>query len=312
MNKKAKIPLPASGRSDLGIYSVLLLAVLAIYSPVLHFEFIRLDDPDYVNNAHVLRGLTADGFRWAFTTGYAANWFPVTWISHMLDRQLFGSQSGLHHLTNVLIHSASTLMLFALLRRTTGARWRSALVAFIFALHPLHIESVAWVAERKDVLSGLFWIVTLWTYSNYVERPGLLRYLVVVATFGVGLMSKPMLVTLPFVLLLFDLWPLRRFQSGKTISQLLVEKIPLLILAAASSVVTYLVQQSGGAVLTLVLKFRSSIASKIVLFRTSSIFSASCGRRSWRFIIPIRSIFKTGNGWAPRHCCWELLCSLSA
>ncbi len=244
---------PASRIGDLWISAALLFATLAVYSPVLNFDFIRLDDPEYINNAHVLRGLSAEGLVWAFTTGYAANWFPVTWLSHMLDRQLFGWQSGLHHLTNVLLHAASTVLLFALLKRTTGARWRSALVAFLFALHPLHIESVAWVAERKDVLSALFWMLTLWTYVNYVERPGVGRYLIVIVMFSLGLMSKPMLVTLPFVLLLFDWWPLRRLNSKQTARRLILEKIPLFVLAGASSVVTYLVQHSGGAVLSLVL-----------------------------------------------------------
>lgn len=232
------------------MYVGLLIAILAIYGPVVKFDFIRLDDPDYVNNPHVLPGLSAGGFIWAFTTGYAANWFPVTWLSHMLDRQLYGSQSGLHHLTNILIHAASTLILFALLKRTTGARWCSAFVAFAFALHPLHVESVAWVAERKDVLSALFWMLTLWSYVNYVERPGAGRYSIVVVVFCLALMSKPMAVTLPFVLLLLDLWPLRRF-NAHTVGKLIVEKIPLFVLAGISSVVTYLVQQSGGAVLTL-------------------------------------------------------------
>jgi protein O-mannosyl-transferase len=254
-----------AGRSnDLWFYSILAIAVLAIYSPVLHFDFISLDDPDYINNAHVIHGLSAEGFVWAFTTGYAANWFPVTWLSHMLDRQLFGSQSGLHHLTNLLLHAAATLLLFALLKRITGARWRSAFVAFVFGLHPLHIESVAWVAERKDVLSALFWILTLWTYVNYVERPGISRYLVVMVTFSFGLMSKPMLVTLPFVLLLVDFWPLRR---NKTIQQLIVEKIPLFGLAAASSFVTYLVQQSGGSVLSFAqIPFKYRIQNSLISY----------------------------------------------
>lgn len=256
---KVKIP-------DLWLYSALLILVLAIYSPVLHFPFISLDDPDYINNPHVMHGLSAEGFVWAFTTGYAANWFPVTWLSHMLDRQLFGSQSGLHHLTNVLLHAAGTVLLFGVLKRMTGAAWRSAFVAFVFGLHPLNIESVAWVAERKDVLSALFWMLTLWTYVNYVERPGVGRYLIVLVTFALGLMSKAMLVTLPFVLLLIDFWPLRR---NKPVQQLFVEKIPLFGLAAASSIVTYLVQQSGGSVLSLALvplryRIENSLISYVV------------------------------------------------
>ncbi len=181
---------------------------------------------------------------WALTSGEASNWFPVTRLSHLVDGQLFGADSGWHHLTSVLVHSAATLLLFAFLQRATRARWRSALVAFLFALHPLHVESVAWVAERKDVLSALFWFLTLWTYVRYVERPGFKRYLLVVLPFCLGLMTKPMIVTLPFALLLLDVWPLRRKQT----SRLLWEKIPLVALSAAVAVVAYLAQKSAGSV----------------------------------------------------------------
>jgi tetratricopeptide (TPR) repeat protein len=230
------------------IYLFLLLATFAAYAQVFQYDFVNYDDPDYVtDNAHVRAGLTPEGVRWAFTAGDDANWLPFTRLSHMLDTQLFGLQSGYHHLTNVLLHALSTLLLFSVLRRTTGALWRSALVAFLFALHPLHVESVAWIAERKDVLSALFWFLTLWLYVRYVERPALGRYLLVLVSFALGAMSKPMIVTLPFVLLLLDVWPLRRKPSGR----LWLEKVPLLVISIASSLVTYFVQQRGGAVIPL-------------------------------------------------------------
>jgi tetratricopeptide (TPR) repeat protein len=230
---------------DLTIYLALLAATFAVYAQVRHFDFVNLDDSAYTSgNLHVRRGITAEGLRWAFTSGDAANWFPVTWISHMLDCQLFGLASGWHHLTSVLIHGLAALLLFAFLRRATGARWPSALVAFLFALHPLHVESVAWVAERKDVLSAFFWFLTMWAYVRYTERPGWGRYALVLVAFCFGLMAKPMIVTLPLVLLLLDVWPLERLRFPA----ILREKAPLLALSLAVSVITYLAQQRAGAV----------------------------------------------------------------
>ena len=238
---------------------LLLLAVtLAAYSQVRHYDFVNYDDPEYVvENLHVRAGLTADNLAWALASFDAANWFPLTWITHMADYQFFGMESGWHHLTNVWLHALNALLLFAVLKRTTGARWPSALVAFLFALHPLHVESVAWVAERKDVLSAFFWFLTLWCYARYVERPGVGRYLTVLLTFGLGLMAKPMIVTLPFVLLLLDVWPLRRAPlpwrwNASWVKPLLLEKLPLLALAAGASAVTFLAQRSSGAVAPLV------------------------------------------------------------
>jgi len=225
----------------------LLLATLAAYAQVFQHDFVNYDDPDYVTeNVHVRAGLTSDGLRWAFTSGDDANWLPLTRLSNMLDVQLFGLHSGFHHLVNVLLHALSTLLLFAVLRRTTGALWRSALVAFLFALHPLHVESVAWIAERKDVLSAFFWFLTLWAYVRYVEKPVFGRYWLVLAAFALGAMSKPMIVTLPFVLLLLDVWPLRRTPPVRVL-----EKVPLFVISIASSLVTYFVQQRGGAVIPL-------------------------------------------------------------
>ena len=208
---------------------------IAVYLPVVHNDFVYYDDPKYVTeNAVVLRGLTWPGIRWAFTTGTDANWFPLTWMTHMLDVQLYGAHAGGHHVTNLVLHVISTLLLFGVLYRMTGAMGRSGFVAGLFALHPLHVESVAWVAERKDVLSTLFWMLTLWAYVWYVRKPQLKRMLLVLLTFALGLMSKPMLVTLPFVLLLLDAWPLNRL-SERSIRQLIVEKLPMFALAIASS-----------------------------------------------------------------------------
>jgi hypothetical protein len=163
-------------RSDLWIYLLLAVSILAVYGQVFHFDFVTYDDPDYVTaNPRVQEGLSQAGVEWALRTSFAGNWFPLTWVSHMLDVTLFGLDSGWHHLTNVWMHTFSALLWFALLKRLTGSRGRSAMVAFLFALHPLHVESVAWVAERKDVLSGWFWVLTLGAYAAYVNRPRSLR-----------------------------------------------------------------------------------------------------------------------------------------
>ena len=229
-----------------------------VYSQLGEHDFINLDDPQYVlENPPVQAGLSAEGVLWALTSTTAHNWHPLTWLSHMLDCELHGLNPTGHHLTSLLFHIANTLLLFAALRRMTGALWRSALVAALFALHPLHVESVAWVAERKDVLSGFFWMLTLWAYARYAERPGSKRrYLVVALCLSLGLMAKATLVTLPFVLLLLDFWPLGRFRSDGSEEQLdrsrcwplLREKLPLLVLALAASVVTLVVQAQSGAV----------------------------------------------------------------
>jgi tetratricopeptide (TPR) repeat protein len=224
---------------------------LAVYAPVLKFDFIDFDDPPYVTeNPQVLAGLTASGVRWAFTQGHSSNWHPLTWLSHMLDVEIFGLHAGGHHATNILLHAANTLLLFGLLVRMTGRIGRSAMVAGLFALHPLHVESVAWIAERKDVLSTFFGLWTLWAYARYAERPRADRYLATLGLFALGLMSKPMLVTWPFVLLLLDYWPLRRM-GAVAWRTLLWEKIPFLALAVASCIVTFIVQREGGAVAVL-------------------------------------------------------------
>jgi protein O-mannosyl-transferase len=196
---------------------LLILITLAAFWQVGNHGFVDYDDDTYiVQNRNIQNGITVQGLRWAFTTGYAANWHPLTWISHMLDVQIFGMSPQFHHLTNLLFHVANVLLLFFVLNRMTKAVWQSAFVAALFAFHPLHVESVAWVAERKDVLSTFFWMLTLIAYCYYAERPRAKTYLAVIAFFALGLMAKPMLVTLPFVLLLLDYWPLGRF--GKTMS----------------------------------------------------------------------------------------------
>src|SRR5208283_3313237 len=196
------------------IYLFLTVVTLVAFWQVNHCDFINFDDPDYITkNSHVLNGITLEGILWAFTTGHAANWHPLTWISHMLDVQFFGLNPQWHHFMNLLFHIANTLLLFVVLHRMTKALWQSVFVAALFALHPLHVESVAWVAERKDVLSTFFWMLTMGAYCYYVERPGFRRYLIFLLLFVLGLMAKPMLVTLPFVLLLLDYWPLSRFEQ---------------------------------------------------------------------------------------------------
>jgi tetratricopeptide (TPR) repeat protein len=222
----------------------LFVVTVALYLPVRRFDFVNFDDPEYITrNIHVRGGVTPQGLEWALTSGEAANWFPVTRLSYLLDSQFFGMRSGLYHLASVWWHALAAVLLFAFLARATHARWPSAWVAFVFALHPLHVESVAWVAERKDVLCAFFWFLALWAYVRYAERPDRGRYLAVLLWFGLGLMSKPMVVTLPFLLLVLDAWPLRRFSQAAV-----REKIPFFVLAAISAVATYLVQQSSGAV----------------------------------------------------------------
>lgn len=232
---------------------VLVLLTVATFLPVKDANFISYDDIDYVvRNPNVLKGLHPAGLGWALTSFDAGNWHPLTWVSHMLDVSLFGLRPGAHHLMNLALHTAAAVLLLLALTGMTGALWPSFFVAALFAVHPLHVESVAWVAERKDVLSGLFAMLTLLAYLRYLKRPSAGRYLGVVAVFALGLMAKPMLVTLPFALLLLDWWPLGRFRNTADMSATagwrpFLEKTPLLALAAVSSVLTYLAQKQGGA-----------------------------------------------------------------
>jgi tetratricopeptide (TPR) repeat protein len=235
-----------------GVCLFLVAITFAVFGQTLHDEFVY-DDNDYVyENPEVIRGLTLKGIVWAFSHVHSSNWHPLTWISHMLDCQLYGLSPGGHHLTNILLHTATAILLFLVLRRMTGAVWRSAFVAAVFAIHPLRVESVAWVAERKDVLSGVFFMLTIGAYVRYVRHPwSPARYGLVMLLFALGLMCKPMLVTLPFVLLLLDYWPLGRVTGDKwqvtgekkgNPSTLLLEKLPLFGLAVASGVVTLFAQ----------------------------------------------------------------------
>jgi|SRR5579862_1059146 len=264
----------------------LALLDLVVYAQVRTHAFISLDDGLYVTkNPSIQHGLTWPGIVWAFTTGYAANWHPLTWLSHMLDVQLFGLWSGGHHLTSVGLHVVNTLLLFF------GLQWlmpadepsavgRSAVVAALFGIHPLHVESVAWVAERKDVLSTCFWWLTIGAYVAYVRKPAMGRYAAVAAMFALGLMAKPMLVTVPLVLLLLDIWPLKRIERPFSLQEwlpLLREKAPLAVLSALSTLVTFVVQRNGGAVIELGhLPFANRLANAVL----------SYGRYLWKAIWP--------------------------
>ncbi len=252
------------------ILSVFLLMVtLAVFSQTVHNDFINFDDPGYVTANPVVKwGITWTGVAWAFTATAMSNWHPLTWLSHMLDVQLFGLNPAGHHLMSVGLHALCALLLFLLLARITGAMWRSFFMAALFAIHPLHVESVAWVAERKDVLSCLFWLLTIFAYSRYVKSPGHKWYFLALLCFILGLMSKPMVVTLPLALLLLDYWPFHRFAGSngqargegqtrgsaptKSFIVLLKEKVPFFLLSALSAVITIYGQHKGGAMATLV------------------------------------------------------------
>jgi tetratricopeptide (TPR) repeat protein len=282
-------------------YCLLALITLAVFLPVVEARFVAFDDTFYLtDNPKVQAGLTWESVRWAFTHCHAANWHPLSWLSHMLDCQLYGLRPAGHHLTSLLFHTANTLLLFGLLKYLTGAFWRSAFVAALFALHPLHVESVAWVSERKDVLSTFFFLLTLWAYARYagvsrvqslesgecppsaaphaprVSRHASLFYLLALCLFAMGLMSKPMLVTVPFVLLLLDYWPLGRLQLPivnrqppqlqrvSSVWRLVAEKLPFLVLSAASCVVTVIAQRKGGALASLEGGAAVSVESRLI------------------------------------------------
>jgi hypothetical protein len=229
----------------------ILLAVLTwvVFGQTLRYDFVYYDDPSYVyENPKITGGLNVASIVWAFTHIHSLNWHPLTTITHMLDCQLYGLRAGGHHFSNVLLHTIGVVLLFIVLQQMTGALWRSAFVAAVFAIHPLHVESVAWVSERKDVLSGVFFMLTLLAYVHYARAPSIWRYLTMVFVFGLGLMSKPMLVTLPFVLLLLDYWPLGRMRNERSpvrrqLVRLVFEKVLLMELSAVSSVVTFLAQR---------------------------------------------------------------------
>lgn len=283
----------------------LALITFVTFSRTLSYDFVNYDDDLYVTaNPRIQKGLNMENIVWAFSTTDIANWHPLTWLSHMLDVQLWGMNSGRHHLVNVFFHITNALLLFLTLNRMTGAPWCSGFVAVLFALHPINVESVAWVAERKNVLSTFFWMMTMWSYCQYAEKPVRVKYLAVILFFMLGLMSKPVLVTLPFVLLLLDYWPLKRFRfaaasvsgqshlkagieshcignshqsdvsseyslalQSRSVLYLIREKIPLFVLSAFSCGVTYLAQNSAGAVRSLeVIPLTSRIANALVSY----------------------------------------------
>ena len=263
MSRRAKppakeTPVRAAGASDrwllIGICVALAAITWLVFGQTLRHDFVNYDDNDYVTkNAQVSRGLTLEGIAWAFTRVHCSNWHPLTWISHMVDCQFYGLNPWGHHLTSVLLHAANAILLFLLVRKMTGAVWRSAFVAAVFAIHPLRVESVAWVAERKDVLSGLFFMLTLMAYVRYARAGSRARYVMVLVLFALGLMCKPMLVSLPLVLLLLDYWPLNRLPSlsltsaenRKILARLLLEKVPLFLLVLASSAMTMIAQRAS-------------------------------------------------------------------
>jgi tetratricopeptide (TPR) repeat protein len=252
----------ARQRPSLLLGLILCLVTLALYAPMLQNDFINFDDEGYItDNPWVTKGLTGPGILWAFHSFEQGNWHPLTWISHMIDCQLFGLHPAGHHLVNALYHTANTLLVFLLLRQMTGKIWPSAFVAALFGWHPLHVESVAWASERKDVLCAFFWLLTMMAYVSYVRRPRPTIYLLALVLFACSLMAKPMAVTLPFVLLLMDFWPLKRWEPGqvnglpdgmwwKRSIQLAVEKLPFLFLCLSDCWITFVAQKKVGAVLS--------------------------------------------------------------
>ena len=245
-------------RAWMALAGAVALAVLtvAVFAPVRHFDFVDLDDPQYVfENPNVTGGLTWSGVRWAITTPHASFWIPAVWISYMADIEIFGQGPAGHHVTNLLLHTAAALLLFLWLSRTTGALSRSWAVAALFALHPLRVESVAWITERKDVLSGLFWMIGLWAYASYVRRPTRRGFALVMAAFAFALVSKPMVVMFPVVLLLLDIWPLGRLgtapDAGRRMLVLVREKLPLVAMSLGVGVVTVVAHHRNQAVLGL-------------------------------------------------------------
>jgi protein O-mannosyl-transferase len=255
----------------------LIISTLSVYWQVTNYNFVDFDDIEYVyENRHIQDGFTLDSIKWAFTTNRASIWHPLSWLSHMLDYQLYGLNPGGHHLTNLLFHILNTLLLFFVLKKMTGHLWQSAFVAALFALHPLHVESVAWISERKDVLSTFFWMLTMWSYIRYVRDLGIYNYLLVLLFFILGLMAKPMLVTLPFVLLLLDYYPLHRFktQSNRINSKQrskafhpVLEKIPFFIFVVISGVIALYAQKHGGSVASLeAITIQTRIANALVSY----------------------------------------------
>ena len=260
----------------------LILLCAAVYWPVGRAEFLSVDDHEYVSgNQTVQAGLTANGVRWAFDGAHVANYHPLTWLSHMLDHQLFGPDPGPQHLVNLLFHAINSVLVFVVFQRMTGQTWASAFLGALFAVHPQHVESVAWVAERKDVLGAFFWILTTLAYVRWLDRPGSGRFALVVLLYALGLCAKPMLVTLPFTLLLLDFWPFRRIHAPwndlRGVARLAREKLPLFALAAVSCAVTYAVQRSAGAM---------DAGDTISFGLRAQNAVVACATYLWRFVAP--------------------------
>lgn len=258
-------------RTDVLIGVVLVAACLVIYWQVFGFDFVNLDDNLYVyENPFVTNGLNATNIAWAWTSFHATNWHPVTWMSHQLDASLFGINAGSFHAVNLFIHAVNSILVFVVLKKLTGRRWESAAAAMIFAVHPTHVESVAWISERKDVLSALFWLAATWGYSAYIAEPGKKGlYWLSVILFALGLAAKPMLVTLPFTLILLDHWPLRRFEkwNASSLIPLVKEKWPFFLLSAGSVLMTILAQGRGGAIQsTNIISFSDRLVNAIVSY----------------------------------------------
>src|SRR6266446_5220699 len=276
------------------IYLFLAGISLAVFGQTIRYDFVNFDDDVYVYNAPAIQvGLTAKGIALAFISPHARNWHPLATISHMLDCQLYGLNAGGHHATNVVLHTIAVLLLFRVLRQMTGAVWKSVVVAALFAVHPLHVESVAWVSERKDVLSAVFFLLMLDAYVRYARAASMTRYLAVAVLFAAGLMSKPMLVSAPVVLLLLDYWPLRRFEQPSStkrkakilksanqrrlIQRLVLEKIPLLVLSAGACVITFVLQKRA----------TGAIAPLLFLWRVQNAFT-SYVIYAWKTLWPTR------------------------
>src|SRR5438270_3144411 len=287
---------------------LLAVATLLLYNPVSRFQFINYDDDGYVTrNFQVRGGLSLKNVKWAFTTFDASNWHPLTWLSHMLDCQIFGLNASGHHYVNLLIHASIVVLLFVWLNRVTGSTWKAAFVAALFAVHPLNVGSVAWVAERKNMLSTLFWFATLLAYAWYVKRVSWQRYLVVAALFACGLMSKPMVVTLPCILLLLDFWPLERIYPASYFTAtdppprfpfrrflgLAAEKAPLFLLSAASSYITVIAQHKSGAL-------RTNFEFPLILRLQNAAYSyvAYLGKTLWPAKLTIFYPYRTVPAWA--------------
>jgi hypothetical protein len=283
------------------VSSFLAIGTLLLYWPAGHYDFVLADDYQYIcHNPPVLKGLSWDGIRWSIWSMYASNWHPLTWMSHMVDCSLYGLHPGGHHLTNIFLHTANTVLLFRWLSRSTGKLWPSAFVAALFAWHPLHVESVAWICERKDVLSTFFLLLTLLAYTRYVAKPTRGRLFLTLLLFVLGLMAKPMLVTLPCLLLLLDYWPLNRFQTAtgqlkprKEWMRVLVEKIPFFFLSFCGCLLTMAAQSASGAV-----KETSEIPVLVRLVNALSSYGRYLGKAFWPDHLLIFYPLPTATPWA--------------